>query len=177
MTEAWKEELLEELAIAYEVRQREVDSSLELEEFPQPASSHIALLQIYTDVLDGNDTPGIASKRIHDWVLSVPDSDNCYDTSFAYHEVLRVLFAGARKLSSRKQLKILADLTVELAKLPDVYNNTDKPIEFEGGLIVVQPRQRIKLPCQTGGELWSGLPDFAAYIGDDLHGGPLQFRP
>jgi hypothetical protein len=119
----------------------------------------------------------------------VPESDNSYNTYSAYYEVLRVLFSGARTLSSRKQLQILADLTVELTKLPNVYNNTDDPIEItqnntpksiewgEGLLVVVQPGKRIKLPCTTGGELWSGLPDFVAWIEDDLNGGPLQFRP
>lgn len=37
MTEACKERTLESLAIGHQVRQRQVDSSVELEKFPQPA--------------------------------------------------------------------------------------------------------------------------------------------
>ncbi len=173
MTEAWKEGQLQSLAIAYEVRQRELDSFLDLVEFPAPASSHIALLRIYTDVLDGTDTPPAAAKRLNEWVVSAPDNDTTHDISYAYHEVLRMLFTGARELSSQKHLKILADLTVELANLPNVYNTTDTPMEFEGGDIVVQPGERIKLPCLTRRELWSSLPDFVGYMRGDLYGPSL----
>jgi hypothetical protein len=154
-----------------------MDPSLDLEEFPQPAAFQVALLQIFTDVLHEKHTPVVAANLIYDWVLSVPDSDICYDISHAYGNMLAVLFSGAREFSSRKHLKILADVTVEFAKLPDVYNNNDEPMEFEqdARFVVVQPGERIKLPCSTGGGLWSGLPDFASCIGDDLHGGPLQF--
>lgn len=176
MTEEWKNKQFQQLAIFREVRQRQVDPSAKFEEFPQPAPSHLALLQIYTDILDGKDSARTAAKQINNWVLSVPDNDTCYDIAVAYGDVLLVLLTAARELSSRKHLQILADLTVELASLPDVYNDTDKPIVFEEGSVVVQPGQRIKLPCQTGGELWSGLPDFALCIRDDLHDGPLHFR-
>ncbi|CAG5156537.1 uncharacterized protein ALTATR162_LOCUS4334 [Alternaria atra] len=148
-----------------------MDSSVEFEEFPQPAPSQLALLQIYTDVLEGNDIPGTAAKRIHNWVLSVPESDNSYNTYSAYYEVLRVLFSGARALSSRKQLQILADLTVELTKLPNVYNNTDDPIE------ITQNNTPKSIEWGEGLLVVSGLPDFVAWIEDDLNGGPLQFRP
>ncbi|EOA91827.1 hypothetical protein ACJQWK_03778 [Exserohilum turcicum] len=175
MTETWKKNILQQLAIAYEIRQRQADPSLELEEFPKPAPPQVDLLQIYTDVLDEKDSPGAAAKRINDWVLSVPESDTYYDISVAYYEVLRVLFDGARGLSSRKYLGILAYLAVELANLPDVYNNRDEPIVIEGG-VVIQPGQKIQLPCETGGVLWSTLPNFALYIRDDLQGGPLRLR-
>jgi hypothetical protein len=177
MIETWKESQLQQLAIGHEIRRREIDSSLDLEEFPQPAASQVALLQVFTDVLEEKQTPVAAVKLISDWVLSVQDSDICYDVSRAYRGVLAVLFSGARTFSSRKHLRILADITVELANLPDLYNNNDEPIKFEqdGISIVVQPGERVKVPCFTGGGLWSGLPDFASYIGADLYGGPMQY--
>jgi len=95
------------------------------------------LLQIYTDVLDENDTARTAAKRISDWVLLVLDRDTCYDISSAYGDVLSVLFGAARELSSQKHLEILADLTVELANLPDVYNDTGKLMVFEEGSVAV----------------------------------------
>jgi hypothetical protein len=183
MTETWKEEQLLWLAHTHEIRRRVLDSSVDFEEFPQPESSQVALLQIFTDALDGKVTPVTAAKQISDWVLSVPDIDICYDIQSAYDDMLGIVFSSARQLSSRNHLKILADLTVELANLPDVYNNKDKPIEFDltqfgGGSIVVQPGERIKLLCETGGELWSTLPNFAQFIGDDLVAGPSRyFRP
>ncbi|KAF2853133.1 hypothetical protein T440DRAFT_319297 [Plenodomus tracheiphilus IPT5] len=175
MTEAWKEEQLSWLARSHEVRQRELDSSASYEEFPQPASSQVALIQIFTDVLDETHTPATAAQQISDWVLSVPDSDVCYDIFLAYQNMIGVLFSGARQLSSQKHLRILADLAVELAKLPDVYNTKKEPMDFEGGLVVVLPGERVKLPCQTGGGLWSGLPDFALTMRDDLNSGPTSF--
>ena len=177
MTEAWKESQLELLAIGHEIRRRQMNPSLDLEEFPQPVASQMALLQIFTDALHEKHTPVAAANRISDWVLSVPDSDIYYDISRAYHNMLAVLFSGARKFSCRKHLRILADVTVELTNLPDVYNNNDEQMEFEqdARFVVVQPGERIKLPCYSGGGLWSGLPDFASYIGDDLYGGPMQF--
>ncbi|KAF2129193.1 hypothetical protein P153DRAFT_431948 [Dothidotthia symphoricarpi CBS 119687] len=175
MTEAWKEQQLWQLACFHELRRRELDPSLEFEEYPQPGSSQVAMLQIFEDALNENITPVKAAERIADWVLSVPDMDVCYDIDRAYYAMIRALFAGASQLSCRKHLKILADFTVELANLPDVYNNTDRPMEFEGGSVVVQPGERIKLPCDTGGSLWSGLPDFGSIIGGDLDGGPSDF--
>ncbi|KAF2874708.1 hypothetical protein BDV95DRAFT_297447 [Massariosphaeria phaeospora] len=175
MTEAWKEEQLLWLARLHEVRRREMDSSVDFEEYPQPGVSQVALLQIFTDALDEKITPVTAAKQIFDWVLSVPDIDICYDIYSAYSNMIGVLFAGARQLSCRTHLKILADLTVGLANLPDAYNEGDKPIDFEGGFIVVQPGERIKLPCLTGGYLWSELPDFALIVGDDLNIGPPNF--
>lgn len=172
MTEAWKERQLLWLARGHEVRRREVDSSVDFEESPQPGSSQVALLQIFTDVLDEKITPVTAAKQISGWVLSVPDSDICYDIFNAYMNMIGVLFAGARQLSSRTHLKILADITVELANLPNVYNNTNRVMDFESGSVVVQPGERIQLPCQSGGALWSGLPDFAFSVSLDLHGGP-----
>jgi hypothetical protein len=174
MTEAWREEQLEWLARGHEVRRLQLNLSVDLEEPPQPGFSQIALLHFFIDALDEKTTPTSAAKQISEWVLSVPDSDICYNIYTAYMNMIGVLFAGARQLSSRKHLKILADLTVELANLPDAYNNTDMPIEFEGGL-VVQIGERIELPCQTGTALWSGLPDFALMIRDHLNAGPPQF--
>ena len=139
MTEAWKERQLKWLAIGHEVRRREVDSSVEFEEFPEPGSSQVALLQIFTDTLDGNTTPATAAKQISDWVLSVPDSGICYDINRAYANMMGVLFSATSEFSSRKHLGILADLTVELANQPDAYNHKDKPLEFESGSIVVPP--------------------------------------
>jgi hypothetical protein len=176
MTAEWKERQLQQLAIFHELRQRKVDASAEFEEFPKPAPSQLALLQIYTDVLDENDTARTAAKRISDWVLSVPDRDTCYDISSAYGDVLSVLFGAARELSSQKHLEILADLTVELANLPDVYNDTGKPMVFEEGSVAVQPGEIIKLHSQPRAELWSGLPYLTSGIGNDLRSGPLQFR-
>ena len=176
MTEEWKEKELQQLAIIHELRQRQVDPSAEFVEFPQPAPSQLALLQIYTDVLDENDTARATAKRISEWVLSVPGRDICYDIASAYGDVLHVLFGAARQFSSRKHLEILADLTVELANLPDVCNDTDKPIVFEEGTVVVQPGEKIKLHSQSRGELWSGLPYVASGIGNDLRSGPLQFH-
>jgi hypothetical protein len=180
MTSTWKETLLQSLAIAYEVRQRQVDSSLELVEFPEPAPAQVALLQIYTDVLEEKDTPATAAKRINTWVLSVPDSDPVYDIPAAYYEVLRVLFSGAKELSSHQHLKTLADFTIELANLPNLHNNSNKPIKFHnsdaGVLVVIHPGEKIVLPCQTGGVPWSGLPDFALYIRDNLYGEPVRLR-
>lgn len=179
MTEVWKEKQLLWLARLHEVRRREVDSSVDFEESPQPGPSQVALLKVFTDALDGNITPKTAAEQISNWVLLVPDTDICYDVYTSYSHMLGVLFAGARQLSSRRHLKILADLAAELSKLPDVYNNRGKPLVFENGSVVVLPGERIKLPCLTGGELWSGLPDFASTVGEDLNSGPLlqNFEP
>jgi hypothetical protein len=177
MTEAWKESQLKWLAVGHEVRRREVDSSLEFEEFPEPGSSQVALLQIFTDTLDGNIPPATAAKQISDWVLSVPDNDICYDINTAYANMMGVLFSATSQFSTRKHLEILADLTVELANQPDAYNNKDKPLEFESGSFVVPPGERIVLPCTSGGGLWSGLPNFAFRVGDDLNRGPANFLP
>jgi hypothetical protein len=174
MTEAWKDRQLKWLAIGHEVRRREVDSSVE---FPEPGSSQVALLQIFTDTLDGNTTPATAANQISYWVLSVPDSDICYDINNAYANMMGVLLSATSQFSSRKHLKILADLTVELANQPDAYNNKDKPLEFESGSVVVPPGERIVVPCMSGGGLWSGLPDFAFRVGDDLNRGPPNFLP
>jgi hypothetical protein len=175
MTKDWKEGQLQWLARMHEVRRRELDPSLEFEEFPQPGSSQVALLQIFTDALDEIITPVTAAKQISTWVLSVPDIDICYDIYNACSHTVGVLFASASQLSSWKYLTTLADLAVELANLPDVYNSTNRPMEFEGGSVVVQPGERIKLPCQTGSELWSGMPDFALRVGEDLSSGPPNF--
>jgi hypothetical protein len=177
MTEAWKERQLKWLAIGHEVRRRELDSSVEFEEFPEPGSSQVALLQIFTDTLDENVTPATAAKQISGWVLSVPDSDICYDISNAYANMMGVLFSATSQLPSRKHLQILADLTVELVNQPDAYNKKDKPLKFESGSVVVPPGERIVVPCISGGELWSGLPDFAFRMGDDLNRGPPNFLP
>jgi hypothetical protein len=177
MTEAWKEKRLNGLAIGYEVRRRELDSSVEFEEFPEPATSQVALLQIFTDTLNENTTPATAAKQISDWVLSVPDSDICYAIDTAYANMIGVLFSATSQFSSRKHLEILADLTVELANQPDAYNNKDKPLEFGSGSVVVPPGESIVVPCITGGRLWSELPDFAYLLGDNLNRGPLNFLP
>jgi hypothetical protein len=171
---AWKDEQLQWLARGYEVRRRELDSSIEFEEFPEPASSQVALLQIFTDALDDNITPGTAATQIFDWVLSVPVTDVCYDIYTAYTNMMGVLFSGAQELSSW-HLKVLADLAIELGNLPDVYNNSDKTLEWEGYTIRVLPGERIQLPCQSGGMLWSGLPDFASRIGNELCRGPPSY--
>jgi hypothetical protein len=177
MTEAWKESQLKWLATGYEVRRREADPSVEFEEFPEPASSQVALLQIFTDALDENITPATAAKQISSWVLSVPDSDIYYDINKAYANMMGVLFSATSQFSCRKQLEILADLTVELTNQPDAYNNKDKSLEFEYGSVVVPPGERIVVPRMSGGALWSGLPSFAFRIGDDLNRGPADFLP
>jgi hypothetical protein len=177
MTEAWKERQLKWLAIGHEVWQREVDSSVEFEEFPEPASSQVALLQIFTDTLEENTAPATAAKQISYWVLSVPDRDICYDIDKAYANMIGVLFSATSQFSSQNHLKILADLTVELANQPNAYNNKDKALDFESGSVVVPPGERIVVPCMSGGGLWSGLPDFAFRIGDTLNRGPPNFLP
>lgn len=177
MTEAWKERQLKWLATGHKVRRRELDSSVEFEEFPEPGSSQVTLLQIFTDILDENTTPATAAKQISHWVLSVPDSDICYDINVAYANMMGVLFSATSQFSSWKHLKILADLTVELANQPDAYNNKDKPLKFESGCVVVPSGERIVVPCMSGGGLWSGLPDFAFRVGDDLNRGLPNFLP
>lgn len=122
-------------------------------EYPEPAPSQLALLQVYQGVLHETDPVGTAAKRLGDWVLSVLDRDTCYDIANAYCDIFMLIFSAARELSSRKRLQVLADLTVELANLPDFYNNTDKSMVFEEGSIAVQPGERIKLHSQSGGEL------------------------
>lgn len=177
MVEIWKDRQLKWLATGYEVRKREMDSSVEFEESPEPASSQVALLQIFTDILDENITPATAAKQIADWVLSVLDRDICYDIHNAYANMMGVLFSATSHFSSRKHLEILAAFTVELANQPDAYNNKDKSLEFESGSVVVPPGGRISVPCMSGGALWSGLPSFAFLVGDDLNRGPLGFSP
>jgi hypothetical protein len=135
----------------------------------------LALLQIFTDALGETMTHITAVKQISNCVLSVPDIDVCYDIYKTYSHTVSVLFARASQLSSRKHLTILADLAVELANLPNAYDNTDRPIEFEGGSVVVQPGEKIKLPCLTGSELWSGMPDFTLRVGEDLSSEPPSF--
>jgi hypothetical protein len=159
------------------VRRREVDSSSEFEEFPEPGFSQVALLKIFTDTLDENTTPATAAKQISYWVLSVPESDICYDINKAYANMMGVLFSATSQFSSRKYLEILADLTVELAKQPDAYNNKDKSLEFESDSVVVPPGERIVVPCMSGGGLWSGLPDFAFRVGSDVNRGPPSLLP
>jgi hypothetical protein len=177
MTEAWKERQLKWLANGHEVRRRELDSSVEFEEFPEPASSQVALLQIFTDTLNEKVCPATGAKQVSNWVLSVPDSDICYDIDKAYANMMGVLFSATNQLSSKKYLQILADLTIELANQPDAYNNKDEPLKFESGSVVVPPGGRIVVPCMSGGGLWSGLPDFAFRLGDDLNRGPPNFLP
>jgi hypothetical protein len=177
MIEAWKERQLKWLAIGHEVRRREVDPSLEFEEFPEPGLSQVALLQIFTDTLNGKTTPAMAANQISDWVLLVPDSDICYNIDTAYANMTGVLFSATSQFPSQKHLKILADLTVELANQPDAYNSKDVPLEFELGSVVVPPGGRIVVPCISGGGLWSGLPDFAFRVGDDINRGPPGFLP
>jgi hypothetical protein len=126
MIDAWKERRLERLAIGHEVNRREVDSSVEFEEFSEPGFSQVALLQMFTDTLDENTTPATAAKQISYWVLSVPDSDICYDIHKAYANMMGVLFSATSQFSFRKHLEILVDLTVELANQPDAYNNKKK---------------------------------------------------
>ena len=75
-------------------------------------------------------------------MLLVSDRDTCYDIANAYGDILMLIFSAARELSSRKHLQILADLAVELANLPGVYNNTDKPMVFGEGFIAVQSGER-----------------------------------
>jgi hypothetical protein len=82
-------------------------------------SSQIALLQIFTNTLNESTTPATAAKQISYWVLSVPDSDVCYDVDSAYANMLSVLFSATSQFSSRKHLEVLADLMIELANQPD----------------------------------------------------------
>ena len=114
-------------------------------EYPEPAPSQLALSQIYQDALHKHDPTGTAAKRLGDWVLSVSDRDTCYDIANAYSDVLMLISSAARELSSRKHLQILADIIVELANLPDVYNDTEKLTVLEECSIAVLPGERIKL--------------------------------
>ncbi|KAK3209576.1 hypothetical protein GRF29_69g2260228 [Pseudopithomyces chartarum] len=177
MTETWKKKQLEWLAIGHEVRRRELDQSVKFEKCPAPASSQLALLQIFMDTLDGNTTPGIAAKQVSDWVLSIPDDDICYDIHRAYANMMGVLISATSQLSFQAHLEILAEFTIELARQPDAYNNKDTPLIFESGSVVVLPGERIVMPCISGGALWSGLPDFAFRMMDDLDRGPPNFFP
>ena len=177
MTESWKKKQLEWLAIGHEVRRRELDPAVELVDCPAPASSQIALLQIFMDTFDGNITPGIAAKQVSDWVLSIPDDDICYDIHRAYANMMGVLHSATSQLSLQAHLEILAEFTVQLASQPDAYNSRDTPLIFESGSVVVLPGERIVVPGISGGALWSGLPDFAFRMMDDLDRGPRNFFP
>jgi hypothetical protein len=150
---------------------------VEFKEFPEPTSSQVALLQIFTDTLNDNTTQATAAKQISYWVLSVPDSEICYDVNKAYANMMGVVFSATSQSSSRKHLEILAELTVELVNQPDAYNNEDKPLEFESSSVVVPPGERIVVSCMSGGGLWSGLPGSAFRVGDDLNRGPPNFLP
>lgn len=82
-------------------------------------SSQFALAQIFTNTLNKSTTPATAAKQISYWVLSVPDSDVCYDIDRAYANMMGVLFSATSQFSSRKHLEILVDLMIELANQPD----------------------------------------------------------
>jgi hypothetical protein len=174
MTSTWKEGQLQWLARGYEVLQRQVDSTLEFEEFPEPAPSQVALLQIFTDALDDRIASQTAATQISEWVLSVPNTDICYDILTAYNNMTGVFFAGAQQLSSPRHLNILADLAFCLENQPDAYNTSGETLKWEGYSISVRPGEKIQLPCRSGGTLWSGLPDFASRIGDELSRGPTD---
>lgn len=122
MVDSWRRSQLQRLAHGYEVRRREKDALPAFEKFPQFASSQMALLHIFTDALKQAISPGTAAVRVSRWVLSVPDIDVCFDVDTAYGNMLGVLLHGARQLSSQEHLKTLADLTIELADLPDAAN-------------------------------------------------------
>ena len=66
MTEAWKKQEFQQLALFHEILQRQADPSAEFVEYPEPAPSQLALLQIKQDVLHENDPAGIAAKRLGD---------------------------------------------------------------------------------------------------------------
>ena len=150
MNEAWKKKEFQQLALFHEIRQRQAGPSAEFVECPEPAPSQLALSQIYQDVLHENDPAGIVAKRLGDWVLLVSDRDTCYDIANAFGDILMLIFSAARELSSRKHLQILADLTVELANLPGVYNNTNKPMVFGEGSIAVQPGESNEVAQSIG---------------------------
>lgn len=107
MTQAWRGSQLRWLVNGHEVRRRELDSSLEFEEFPEPQPSQLALLQIFTHALNENTTPATAAKQLSRWTFSVPDSDICYDIDRAYANMMGVLFSSTSQISSQKRLKIL----------------------------------------------------------------------
>jgi hypothetical protein len=174
-TSSWREKQLQWLARGHEVGRRQLDSTIEFEEFPEPAPSQVALLQIFTDALDDTITPQIAATRTSNWVLSVPDTDACYDVFKAYANMTGVFFAATQQLSSPRHLNILADLAVCLGSLPDAYNTSDKTLEWEGYTISIPPGDRIQLPCGSGGALWSDLPDFESRIASELSRGPQSY--
>ncbi len=177
MTAIWAQTQLKWLAIQHEVGHRQADPSVEFVEFPEPGSSQVALLHIFTETLDGNIAPAVAAKQIAEWVLSVPDTDFCYNIDTAYANMLGVLFSASRDLSSRAHLANLADLSIALASQPDAYNTKDSPLVFDYGSVVVPPGEKMRVPCISGGALWSQLPDFAYLIGDALNRGPPNYFP
>jgi hypothetical protein len=58
-------------------------------------------MNIFTDALNEIISPAATAKQLSTWVLSVVDRDVCCDICLAYANMLGVLFAGARQLSSQ----------------------------------------------------------------------------
>jgi hypothetical protein len=54
-------------------------------------------------------------------------------------------------------------------------NDKDKPMHFESGAVVIHPGERIVVSGIYVGELWSGLPDSAFPLVNEINRGPPNF--
>lgn len=93
---------------------------------------------------------------------------------YAWYDVIGICIVSAERVADDNALKALVDYIVELAKLPDAFNETNEAVIIDhicyaGASVRIEPGEPLKIG-DSGKKLWRDLPNFSMKITEHFQG-------